>query len=274
MKRPRLLALCAASAAIFASAASGQTVAVEPLADNSFLIEEAYNQGPGVVQHIALWSRERGGGWALSVTDEWPVFDEKNQLSLSLSAVDSDGAGGTRFGDTLLNYRRAIDLGDERLAFAPRLSLLLPTGDVDDGTGLGAIGAQFNLPLSFEASDAWVTHTNVGATWVPGAEVPLAAGGDTEFDLSAVSLGQSLVWRVAPRFNPLLEVVWTREEMDFGRFRETTSEGFVALGFRWGHDFSSGLQIVPGIAYARGFDDADGDEQWLLYLSFEHPFGR
>jgi hypothetical protein len=269
----RRLALGAALVAL-ATARSGaqSTPPVEPLADNSFLVEEAYNQGAGVVQHIALWSRTRGGGWALSLTDEWPLFDEKNQVSLSLAALDTDD--GARVGDTLLNYRRAVDLGDERLAFAPRLSLLLPTGDSDRGTGLGAVGAQFNLPLSFEVSDAWVTHTNVGGTWVPGAGVAAAIGGDTEFDLRSLALGQSLVWRVAPRFNPLLEVVWSREEMDFGRATETSSEGFVALGFRWGHDFASGLQIVPGIAYARGFDDAEGEEQWLLYLSFEHPFGR
>ena len=36
----------------------------EGIQDNSFLIEEAYNQEPGVVQHIfnARWSVNRNGG--------------------------------------------------------------------------------------------------------------------------------------------------------------------------------------------------------------------
>ena len=33
-----------------------------PIQDNSFLIEEAYNQEAGVVQHIQTFSRARDGG--------------------------------------------------------------------------------------------------------------------------------------------------------------------------------------------------------------------
>jgi hypothetical protein len=33
-----------------------------PIQDNSFLIEEAYNQEPGVVQHISVFTRTRSSG--------------------------------------------------------------------------------------------------------------------------------------------------------------------------------------------------------------------
>ena len=51
-------------------------------------------------------------------------------------------AGGTR-----LNYRyQALGTGDTRVAFAPRLSLLLPTGNAVMGREFGGAGIQTNLP--------------------------------------------------------------------------------------------------------------------------------
>lgn len=40
--------------------------------DNSFLIEEAYNQEPGVVQHILAWRRQ-GRDWSNTFTQEFPL---------------------------------------------------------------------------------------------------------------------------------------------------------------------------------------------------------
>jgi hypothetical protein len=46
-------------------------------------------------------------------------------------------------------------------------------------------------------------------------------------------------------------------------------------GFRWAHNFESGLQIVPGIAFPVEVGNA-GRGNWgiFLYLSFEHPFAK
>src|SRR6185436_8207277 len=41
------------------------------IADNSFLIEEAYNQEAGVVQHISALALVEGGNWAYGFTQEW-----------------------------------------------------------------------------------------------------------------------------------------------------------------------------------------------------------
>jgi hypothetical protein len=50
---------------------------IEVIEDNSFLIEEAYNQEPGVVQHsfsMAYNGDSRRRGWSFNFTQEWPVF--------------------------------------------------------------------------------------------------------------------------------------------------------------------------------------------------------
>src|SRR5215216_2892737 len=66
-------------------------IASEPLAkgiqDNSFFIEEAYNQGPGVVQHILNVPIDSTNGSreiAPSFTQEWPVFSQIHQFSYTI----------------------------------------------------------------------------------------------------------------------------------------------------------------------------------------------
>ena len=66
-------------------------IASEPLAkgiqDNSFFIEEAYNQEPGVVQHIFNLPIDFTNGSrevAPSFTQEWPVFSQTHQFSYTI----------------------------------------------------------------------------------------------------------------------------------------------------------------------------------------------
>lgn len=46
---------------------------------------------------------------------------------------------------------------------------------------------------------------------------------------------------------------------------------YLSPGVRWGYDFASGLQVVPGIAFPIGVGPSKDDNQILLYLSLEHP---
>lgn len=96
--------------------------------DNSFLIEEAYNQEDGVIQHIQSFQYMKGDTWAYTFTQEWPVPTQQHQLSHTIPYLWlEDPESATGFGDVLLNYRyQAVLKGP--IAFAPRLSLLLPTG--------------------------------------------------------------------------------------------------------------------------------------------------
>jgi hypothetical protein len=246
----------------------------QPLADNSFLLEEAYNQEAGVVQHISLYGRglagDGDGTWAYGFTQEWPAPDQRHQLGFTAALLDTPRDGGARIGDLLLNYRYQWKAG-ERLAVAPRLSLIVATGDPEKGTGSGSAGVQLNLPVSIELGRRWVAHSNVGATWLEKAE---SESGDRA-EAFLWNLGQSLIFRARPKLDVLFEAIWLRTDEVIAAGRtENGGEGFVAAGVRWAHDFDSGLQIVPGVAYSFGFDDADGEEQVLVYLSFEHPFGR
>ncbi|MGH8572275.1 MAG: transporter, partial [Gammaproteobacteria bacterium] len=125
-------------------------LAAQEIADNSFLIEEAYNQEAGVVQHIGTFARADGGdAWDFGFTQEWPLGGIRHQLSYGIPLTHSDGAG-TGIGDISLNYRFQL-AGDEDALFhsAPRLSVLVPTGSEDDGRGSGSIGFQGNLPFSY-----------------------------------------------------------------------------------------------------------------------------
>ena len=44
----------------------------EPVRDNSLLVEEAYNQEAGVVQHVSLFLHSwETGDWVYALTQEW-----------------------------------------------------------------------------------------------------------------------------------------------------------------------------------------------------------
>jgi len=88
--------------------------------DNSFLVEEAFNQEAGVVQNILTWTRSRGGAWNASFTQEWPVPGITHQLSYTLVYANNGDARG--IGDALLNYRYQLREETARgPAVAPRL---------------------------------------------------------------------------------------------------------------------------------------------------------
>ena len=121
-------------------------IASEPLAkgiqDNSFFIEEAYNQEPGMVQHIFNLPIDFTNGSreiAPSFTQEWPVFSQTHQFSYTIPYVFTEDDNGME--DMRLNYRLQAFMEDKYTpAFAPRLSLVLPTGDSNKGFGTGVVG--------------------------------------------------------------------------------------------------------------------------------------
>jgi hypothetical protein len=243
--------------------------------DNSFLIEEAYNQEYGVVQHISnfLYLAD-AGDWAYTFTQEWPVTGVRNQLSYTLVALrqGSFASQGAGFGDIFLNYRyQAIGNGQARVAFAPRLTFIAPTGNSDLSQGFGAPGYQTDLPLSVVLNDKFVTHWNAGATFVPHARNSQRQ----EASAAAYNLGQSIIWRTAPRFNVMLETFFLSAQKVVGPGRTQWSNTLLLNpGIRWAYNFKNGLQIVPGIAVPIGVGPSAGEKGIFLYLSFEHPFRK
>lgn len=273
MPLPRILLLRAGLLALTAVLSCAAQQPPAPIQDNSFLIEEAYNQEPGVIQHISTFTRLWASrDWAYTFTEEWPVPGHaKHQLSATFSvlepgAIPSEAGAG----DTLLNYRYQLHGdGESRLAVAPRLSLIVPSGRASRGRGFGGVGVQANLPASMVVTRRLVTHWNLGATLIPSAE---NASGDRA-RLAGYNLGQSVVWLAHPRFNVLMETLWTVSQAVSGPGQTVAVRSLLlSPGIRWSHNLKSGLQIVPGIGVPIGAGPSAGERGVLLYLSFEHPF--
>jgi hypothetical protein len=267
---PLLVSLmCALPAAAQESTprASGESTPPVPISDNSFLVEEAYNQEAGVVQHIGTYRRDRDRGWAATFTQEWPAPSQSNQLSytLILQSVES----GSGLGDIAINYRRQV-LGkdEEPVWFSPRLSVILPAGSFGKGTGAGGPGAQVNLPLSVQVAPSLVTHWNAGATVIRARN----EGGDRN-TIRAVNAAVSSIWLVTPTFNFILESAWDRvESLNDAGGRETTTNFVLLPGVRGAINLPTGMQIVPGVGVAFGVGPSRGQRDLFLYLSVEHPF--
>ncbi|MBZ5598715.1 MAG: transporter [Acidobacteriia bacterium] len=244
--------------------------------DNSFLVEEAYNQNFGVVQHINSFTRFwNSKDWAYTFTQEWPVpGDARHQLSYTLAALHAGAfpGSGAGIGDVLLNYRyQLVGDGNARVAFAPRLSVMFPTGDSAQGRGAGGFGLQTDLPLSVVLVPKLVSHWNAGATFVPHAQ---DASGDRASS-AGYNLGQSFIWLVHPRFNVMLETVFFSSQAVVARNKTEWSNAlYLNPGIRWAYNFKNGLQIVPGIGVPLGVGPSAGEKGIFLYLSFEHPFRK
>ena len=241
-----------------------------PIQDNSFLIEEAYNQPAGVVQHINTFSLDRRTDtWGYTFTQEWPLFTQRHQVSFTVPVQRNDPSIGAGLGDVALNYRLQLPLKNENLAVAPRASLLLPTGSASKSRGAGGPGFQANLPVSLGLSRSFVTHFNAGTTYTPSAK---NAVGD-EAATTSYNLGQSFIWLFRPALNFMVELAWdsTEEVLDGGR--RGRAEGLtLAPGIRGAINFASGLQVVPGIAVPIGLGPSSGERSVFFYLSLEHPF--
>ncbi len=241
-----------------------------PIQDNSFLIEESYNQEPAVVQEISLFSWSAiTHSWVYTFTNEWPINGIKHQFSYTVAAIHAGGFPGTGFGDTALNYRyQLVGSGKTRFAVSPRLSLLVPSGDPRNGQGLGGTGLQTNLPFSVVLHPKLVTHVNAGATWIPRAKDEL---GDRAA-LTGYNLGQSFIYLARPSFNLMLETAYTDMEAVAAPGKTIRQKALLmSPGMRWAWNFKSGLQIVPGVAVPLGVGPSSGDKGVIVYLSFEQP---
>ncbi len=255
--------------------------------DNSFLIEEAYNQEPGVVQHIFNWARGwdwtdgRSSAFDFVFTQEWPIGSQRHQFSytipISTFSEHPDGGSSSEedgFGDILLNYRfQLLKETEHQAAFAPRFSVILPTGDEDEGLGAGEVGYQINLPLSKKLRQ-WALHANAGLTAIPdvkaGVDPAVSFGGRT---LNGYNLGASAIWLVRPSVNVMFEAlaVWN-EELTETASENRTYEMLLSPGIRWAPYTSGETQWVLGIGLPIGVSRDAPDISLFFYMSLEHPF--
>lgn len=276
-------ALAGCAVALPATAAEDDSRSAAGIQDNSFLIEEAYNQEAGVVQHISTL-RAQGGDAFFNFTQEWPVFSQRHQFSYSVPYswlgpgdaakqtltdlilnFDEGGASEQGLGDVMLNYRwQALFENEHQPAFAPRLSLILPTGDREKDLGNESFGYQLNLPVSKIVSDRVTIHGNAGLT----SFVDVDDRQPTSFNL-----GGGVIYAVDRDFNLLLETLgeWN-QAVDEGEI-ESEFAFTVSPGVRYAFNFSD-AQLVLGIAAPMSFAEEVQDYGAFLYLSYEHSFMR
>lgn len=253
----------------------------EPIAvieDNSFLVEEAYNQEPGVVQHIfsAVYTKDaRRHGWQFSFTQEWPIYGLDHQLSYTIpsSHLVDDGDHQNGIGDVLLNYRyQALEEGPGKPAFAPRFSLILPTGSRNRGTGNGVVGYQWGLPFSKKVASRLALHANLGLTYLPHVQSLLSSGQlSPKRSLVSYYVGGSVIFAILPRLHAMLEWIGNFEDSinDAGR-AVRTFKPVIAPGFRAAVVNEEDLQIVLGAAAPIGLSRRSDNLSAFLYFSIEH----
>lgn len=151
--------------------------------DNSFFVEEAFNQEAGIFQNIVGAARI-SGQWVLAFTQEWPVVSQTHQFSYTVPWLD--GGAGYGVGDVLLNYRFQSTLDAPGIpAFSPRLSIILPTGSTTRGRGTAPRGCR---STSHSASSS-ETCSGIGMAASPGCRgharsrvpAPLAIGANSSY---------------------------------------------------------------------------------------------
>jgi len=266
------LLLSLTSAAV---AASGEPLA-KGIQDNSFLVEEAYNQEPGVVQHILnipVFFSHGEKEITPSFTQEWPVFSQTHQFSYTAPHTFTEDENG--FADVRLNYRlQGLMEGDRMPAFAPRFSFVLPTGEADKDCGHDRLGYEINLPFSKIVSDRWTLHFNAGGSLFPDVR---------DRDLWNYNLGASAIYAVSKNFNLMLESVanW-EEDVDsaaastkeaLARHGDQTVTALVSPGARYAFNLPN-AQLVVGVAAPIGITSDSPEYGLFFYLSFEHSFVR
>jgi hypothetical protein len=238
----------------------------ERIEDNSFLLEEAYNQEPGVIQHISAFQYMNNNTWAYSFTEEWPVPGQKHQLSFTFLMLEYTSTG---IGDVALNYRYQA-IFSRRIAFSPRASVLFPTGNYKKSQGNGVLGYQLNLPVSYICSRKLVTHFNLGATYIPGAK----SENNTISDVTIINYGTSAIVLISKTLNFMFEAVgFTTIRKSENAETEKISSFLINPGFRYAINCKSGLQIVPGVAVPIGIGKSN-EVGVFVYLSFEHPLWK
>ena len=249
-----------------AQAAAPQTGSSRPwvITDNSFLVEEAFNQEPKIYQNIFNWSRTRDV-WQMTFTQEWPVPAIRHQLSYTLVYSGVDNVD--RFGDMLANYRlQVLEEGPGRPAFSPRVSLILPTGSRD--IGAHQTGVQVNLPFSKQDKDFYF-HWNAGFTWLPEAKA--AGTGDAHANLMSPFLAGSTIYRLRPMINLMLEHLVIFNQSFDGVETSRATLYTLSPGVRGGWNVGEG-QIILGLAAPTTWGGGETDTGLFLYFSYELPF--
>lgn len=271
------------------SAGSGEDSEPGHIRDNAFLVEEAFNQEAGEVQHIfnwiQLWDRTGAGetrDFVNTYTMEIPVGSQRHQFSFTTQYLSlferpigqpPEHQGGV--GDTFLNYRYQLLADDEFLWASPRFSVIIPSGDERFGLGSGRVGYQFNLPIS-RYGEEFDFHFNAGYTITPDVVARLPAGPPfPEHDIDGYNLGGSVFWKPQVYLNFFVEALalWNDEIDDAGN-QLTVRQVFLNPGARYAVCQFEQVEWVLGVSVPVGLTSDTPDIGAFAYMSVEHMFRK
>lgn len=180
------------------------------ISDNSFLIEEAYNQERGVVQHIvklnnyfAYESEFSGDNLDLSFAQEWPLGGQKWQGAY---AVSTDREFEQSWLDLQLRYQLYSKDG---VAAAPYIAF---SAAAHKNTSLEEQRFRVGLPVSMDLSGHTVLHLNgsfesYGYTkeGIIGFHEPVSW---VSFIAYVPAFGASLVQHLSPTYDLMVEFAY------------------------------------------------------------------
>ncbi|MBL8799852.1 MAG: hypothetical protein JNM56_38575 [Planctomycetia bacterium] len=255
--------------------------------DNGFLVDEAYNQGTGEVQHIFNWINSwtrtpfgRNRDFEASYCMELPLGSQAHQFSFTIfyqTAFEQTDAGPAvqsgDIGDSLLSYRYQLFASDDTFWCAPQFTLVVPTGDERFGFGNGALGYDFLLPVSFYR-ERFDFHLNAGYSTTPGARSGVAPGVlSPKHTLQGYVLGAALYWKPEVFLHFFIEALWQRNDIiDELGFRDNESQVYINPGVRYAITQNEGVEWVLGVAAPIGLTEDTPDISVFAYMSIEYDF--
>ena len=252
---------------------------IDGLDDNSFLVEEAYNQDRGEVQHTlnAVYSNDsKRRGWSFNFEQEWWLFTEDHQIAFSIPFfhLREEGEKPRGVGDIQVQYRYQLTEENPNLpAVAPGFSLILPSGSRDKGTGNGVVGYEWSIAASKKVASRLAFHANLGLTYLPKVRVPLddLHRLSPKRSLLSCDVGASLVFALSSDVHMLLEWAGEFEEEinDKGR-RERDFKAVLSPGIRAAVINNEDLQTVVGLGIPIGVTAPAENYGVFLYFSVEH----
>lgn len=239
--------------------------------DNSFLLEEAFNQEWGVYQFIQKYQYlDQSKTNEYVFENEIPISDKVHQFSYEIPIAKTDANAESSIGDMSLNYRWQ-PLNKDGFLLAERIGLILPTGKVSEGTGSGVYGLEFMQAATLTLGERWMNHWNIGFDILPNAKTD---GHTKRGTTTGITAGSSIIYLLRDDFNLMIEaLVQTGQSINADGSKVSESSVTLNPGFRWAWNFDwKETQIVPGVSFPTQMTDNKTDQGVLLYLSIEPKF--
>lgn len=227
--------------------------------DNSFLFDEAINQEKGIMQYVSnlYFDNVNGGNLLYNFTQEIPVGGEQHQLNYSIlyhiDRVTPTGQRSSGFGDIAIGYHYKVSGKRDKLMVIPGISIIIPTGNSQEGRGIGGPGIQSTVTFTKRLSHRLVTHYNIGYTFISQADRYSYSKTDSpvlayERNLNYAGIGAGATWYVTRKTVLFTELIsnFVKDIRQDGTLRNRNIST-INPGFRFAID-ANNVQIVPGIS--------------------------